>query len=473
MAEVTSGGSEAVAVDIAVLEDSVSKQNSVSSPTTSEDDQEEIAFRREDLNPNWVSSIKGKIPLEPEIIKSSSGSKSCSIHRVPNWIRRQYSSAYDPKVISIGPLHYEKRKGELRAMEEHKWKYLHDIVSRKHGDEGWLEDCLAAVKRLEKRARNCYSEVIPLDSDSFVEMMVLDACFILGLFRREWNDDDDVIFELDWLKQAIDYDLTLMENQIPFFILQCLSVLIDSSDSSPPLVESALQFFYNDHLNMLSRINASNIPICHLLHLQHTVYVLSPSDEYTRLTEEIPWIDCASKLEERGIKFRKRDVHISNFLDIKFDKGVIEIPAIQVWDKTERENLNLIAFEQCYLHCKSYITAYHLFMDCLINTAKDVDILCREGIIDNRLGSEELVASHFNSMVREAKEYYNEFYLSDVCEKINKYSERRWPKLRASLVHDYFNNPWAIISFLAAVFLLLLTMTQTFFTSFPKFAAGS
>ncbi|RWR92936.1 UPF0481-like protein [Cinnamomum micranthum f. kanehirae] len=187
VAEVASGGSDAVAVDMGVVEDRVSQQSLISSPTTFEDDKEEIvASRREDLNGDWISSIKGKILREPEIIKSSSASESCSIHRLPSWLRRKNSDAYDPKVISIGPLHYEKRKGELRAMEEHKWKYLHAIVSRKHEDEGWLEDCLAAVKGLEERARNCYSEVIPLDSDSFVEMMVLDGCFILELFRRIW-----------------------------------------------------------------------------------------------------------------------------------------------------------------------------------------------------------------------------------------------------------------------------------------------
>ncbi|RWR92924.1 UPF0481-like protein [Cinnamomum micranthum f. kanehirae] len=246
MAEAT-GEAHTVAVDMGVLQDCVSQQSSISSPTSEHGKKEIAAFRREALNPNWVSSINGKIPLEPKKIKSSSASESCSIHRVPSWLRRKNSDAYDPKVISIGPLHYEKREGELRAMEEHKWRYLHDIVSRKQEDEGWLKDCLAAVKGLEERARNCYSEVIPLDSDSFVEMMVLDACFILELFRREWNHHDDVIFELDWLKLATDYDLSLMENQIPFFILQRLSVLIDSSDSSPPLVESALNFFFSNY----------------------------------------------------------------------------------------------------------------------------------------------------------------------------------------------------------------------------------
>ncbi|RWR92933.1 hypothetical protein CKAN_02216000 [Cinnamomum micranthum f. kanehirae] len=43
-------------------------------------------------------------------------------------------------------------------------------------------------------------------------------------------------------------------------------------------------------------------------------------------------------------------------------------------------------------------------MGCLIKTDKDVDILCRKGIIDNGLGSEKLVASHFKSVSERERE---------------------------------------------------------------------
>lgn len=43
---------------------------------------------------------------------------------------------------------------------------------------------LATVKGLEERARNYYSEVVTLDNDSFVEMMVLDGCFIVEYLRK-------------------------------------------------------------------------------------------------------------------------------------------------------------------------------------------------------------------------------------------------------------------------------------------------
>ncbi|XXG45029.1 hypothetical protein AAC387_Pa02g0224 [Persea americana] len=278
------------------------------------------------------------------------------------------------------------------------------------------------------------------------------------------------------MKKAVMADLVKIENQIPFFVLELLFPLTcDSNSSHPTLVESAFRYF--DELNSNKKQNY-NIPppdfgFQHLLHLIHSSLV--PSKEVPQtFFKRIP---CASKLKEGGVEFRVRKRHDSNddgdFMDIKFYNGVLEIPTIEVWNRTYILFLNLIAFEQSNKASRKYISAYTAFMDCLINTSKDVAILCQKGIIDNGLGNETHVASLFNHMGRELTVYDRDFYLSGVCQQINDYSERIWPSMRASLVHDYFKNPWAIISFIAALVLLLLTATQTFFSSFPKFAYGN
>ncbi|XXG88416.1 hypothetical protein AAC387_Pa12g0626 [Persea americana] len=471
-----------VAVPIERIEEEISQQGQIAPSSSHDNGEERVAHKKEEeahvslktdgLDPIWVSSIKQRHLNEPRRLKVSSIDISCSIHRVPHSLHRHNRNAYDPQVISIGPFHYRRREVELQAMEEHKWKYLHDILSR--SGEGSLERYLIAVRELEESARNCYSEVIALDSNSFVEMMVLDGCFIIELFRKYYDkeDDDDPICKLDWLFEAVVADLIMLENQIPFFIIQRLSNLIDISCSSSLLVKRALYFLLESASTWDERINNSHIPIQHLLHLVHTGHVLCVEENDTE--NKVVKVPSASKLEEVGIKFKKRnDVKDGNImLNIKFQKGVIEIPPVLVWDETNIVFLNLIAFEQCYNHCKKYFIAYTTFMDWLINTGKDVEILCRREVIDNGLGNEEEVAALFNNMGREVIINGDHFYLSRVCNDINEYNERAWPKLRATLVHDYFKNPWAIISFMAALLLLLLTMTQAFFSSFPKFAYG-
>lgn len=138
---------------------------------------------RVDLDPKWMLSTDRKLLIRPRKIKATFS--SCSIHRVPMDFRKLNENACVPQIISIGPFHYAKRSSDLQAMEEHKWRYARDFLTR--NEEQSLERYLQTVKNLEQRARDCYSEEIDLDSNDFVEMMVLDACFIIELFLRIWD----------------------------------------------------------------------------------------------------------------------------------------------------------------------------------------------------------------------------------------------------------------------------------------------
>ncbi|KAF8407684.1 hypothetical protein HHK36_006819 [Tetracentron sinense] len=45
-----------------------------------------------------------------------------------------------------------------------------------------LKSCINATRSLEELSRQCYAETIILSSDEFVEIMLLDACFLVELF---------------------------------------------------------------------------------------------------------------------------------------------------------------------------------------------------------------------------------------------------------------------------------------------------
>lgn len=78
-----------------------------------------------------------------------------------------------------------------------------------------------AMKDLEKMADRCYSKPVSLSSDQFAVMMLLDACFIIELFRytaqNEWNDP---IFWIIGIPGKMGCDLLLVDNQLPFFVIQ-------------------------------------------------------------------------------------------------------------------------------------------------------------------------------------------------------------------------------------------------------------
>ena len=350
------------------------------------------------LDPEWVNSMKGKISHEPRKIKASFS--SCSISRIPPSLRHFDEKAYIPQIISIGPFHYEKRMGGLQAMEEHKWRYLRAAINR--NGEDCLERYLREVKNLEKRARETYAEEIDLDSNSFVEMMILDACFIIELFYRFGNrnkfDMADPILNLVLLP-TIQTDLIMLENQIPFFILQHL---FDLMNIPGPLAQMALNFFASLDTLQTMLMNYSNdishLQFNHLLHLLHSKFIPSVENEDSKL-KYFETMRSASELQEAGIKCKKGVG--CGFLDIKYRDGEIEIPPILINQIAEPIFLNLVSFEQCCPQQEPYITSYIIFMDYLIHSAKDVDILSQKGIILDKFGSSEHVATLFYKLGRD------------------------------------------------------------------------
>ncbi|KAL9458932.1 hypothetical protein AB3S75_007757 [Citrus x aurantiifolia] len=128
-------------------------------------------------------------------------SKECSIYRVAEPRRCLNPSHYTPQMVSIGPFHYVKP--ELKAMEEHKQRYLKCFLQR---TEVCMTRFLTLIKDKEAELRDCYAETIyDLGSDEFVTMVLVDAVFLIEFFLRyyepRFRTDDDRIFgkpELHW-----------------------------------------------------------------------------------------------------------------------------------------------------------------------------------------------------------------------------------------------------------------------------------
>ncbi|XP_078161178.1 UPF0481 protein At3g47200-like [Carex rostrata] len=149
--------------------------------------------------------------------------KNFTIFRIPQNISQSKKNLFEPSVISIGPFHQGKQS--LRTMEDQKWQFLQDFLSRQ--DHIRLDLCISEMSLLEERTRRCYSETFDyLDSDAFVEMMLLDGCFVLEYFLKAIVGNLNSIFEVGWNSHFINRDLVLQENQIPFFIVEKLYELI-------------------------------------------------------------------------------------------------------------------------------------------------------------------------------------------------------------------------------------------------------
>ncbi|KAI8009061.1 UPF0481 protein [Camellia lanceoleosa] len=401
----------------------------------------------------------------------------CCIFRLHEKLRQVNDEAYDPEIVSIGP--YHRGKQNLQMMERHKLRYFRSLLQEKNQSP---EKYFYAIGSLERDARQFYAEPISLNSDEWIKMMVLDGCFIIELLRKfdmEFlRDENDPIFKRDWIFNRLQRDLMLFENQIPFFILCELFDMIEAPNNHNRLIYLALRFF-SDLLPGPGKMEdgkESHRKISHLLELIHSNWRPSfagvePVEDASNKKGKGNWrfIPNTRELQEAGVKIEKFEVTGGTLFDIGFKSGVMQIPPLTIEGRTESFFRNLIAYEQYSPDNQfSYVTDYVKFLDCLIDSPKDVKILSRRGIIDNWLGDDEAVSNLFNKISDTVSGTSIHFRYADIFNRVNIHCSQPWNLYRASLNRNYLNNPWGRISILAALVLLLLTLTQTLFTVFRR-----
>ncbi|KAG5411407.1 hypothetical protein IGI04_007726 [Brassica rapa subsp. trilocularis] len=133
----------------------------------------EIEENREE----WVIAIKDKMKQTLREDATTSWDKLC-IYRVPHYLQENDKKSYFPQTVSLGPYHHGKI--HLMPMEHHKWRAVNKVMKR---NKQQIEMYIDAMKQLEEKSRACYQGAIYMSSNKFTQMLVLDGCFVLELFR--------------------------------------------------------------------------------------------------------------------------------------------------------------------------------------------------------------------------------------------------------------------------------------------------
>ncbi|KAG2669241.1 hypothetical protein I3760_14G025600 [Carya illinoinensis] len=214
------------------------EQALVYTPTHRADDsiKEEEQFERNELS----------IDIPPEPKEPRGWPDELCIYRVPKRLREVRKRAYTPQLVSIGPFHRYMRK-ESKDMENQKLIYFLDFCNRTGKNN---KDLALIIQRNEDRIRRCYSEDFRLSSKEFVQMIILDAVFILELFYRKFILENeklkakkDYILSRPCIERSIQHDLLLLENQVPFFLLEELYQNGEPSTKKPTLRKLSCGFF--------------------------------------------------------------------------------------------------------------------------------------------------------------------------------------------------------------------------------------
>ncbi|XP_028761731.1 UPF0481 protein At3g47200-like [Neltuma alba] len=368
-------------------------------------------------------AIRIDIKALTEISEDGLLSPLCCIYSVPTTIRLLNERAYTPQVVSIGPFHH----GDMRLQEMERQKKI-------------------MFKRFVQRAM--------IDSDSLVNLAIQSEPKIQA------HPEDDAKVSKSWLEDAILNDLVLLENQLPFFFLEELYDIAFPHNNRGDLPSFiVLTYSYFDNFNMQNlEPNHKTKHFTDLLRL-----FCLPRAQVERKSFAMYGSDTlmysANELHEAGVKLMASTSKY--FLDLKFSSPFLEIPPIYVGDMTETLFCNLMALEQCHYPFQPYFCDYIFLLDILIKTNKDVEVLAHEKIINGWHGDANEVARLFNGFGKNIiQPNLNVEYLN-MSKGLNEFYEDPWHKRKETLRRDYYNTPLQTMASIAAIMLLILTITQS------------
>ncbi|XP_041026693.1 UPF0481 protein At3g47200-like [Juglans microcarpa x Juglans regia] len=388
---------------------------------------------------------------------------------------KDFVKYYEPRVVSLGPIHHGKEKYHLA--EKFKLKLAKEFVK---SSGRTIEEICDAIDGKIEELRKCFEE--KYNDVDLVWILAVDGCAILQYIylaiKEKFKDlgikNDSVAF--------CQQDLFLLENQVPYDLLE---LLMSFSNVGNELRNSVEEFIKRNHDDMVPTDkswdpqsvkqpeNGKRKPT-HLLDLLRSsllgpdVTTTQSSNGTERNRKKSPELQSYRNVQE----LKAAGIHVersknNSLRDIYFNRklnffGFLTLPPLIVDDSTGPKLLNLIAYEMCLDFDNDFgITTYVSFLDSLIDEANDVKELRKAHVLFNLLGSDEEVAQLFNEigtdLVPDLREY------KEVRNQIQKYYDNTLMAWMAEVFHNHFSSPWTVLAFLGALLALILSFVQTWY----------
>lgn len=425
------------------------------------------------------------VHVNVDIPTKSEQSRRRVLHRVPPQLRENKNHIYDPVVLPLGPYHHG-RPPQSRLAEQLKDEVCHIVCEDK--DEGFLRSKIS--DRMDE-IRHFYGGAADYgDDEELAEMMLRDACFV-SYYIQNVSDNFQPVYHRLGMSGCLfmSRDFLMLENQIPLWLIH---LLIDGDDDGDgergrALLCSylSLSAFGDDRMTQLPWGNEEEEPL-HLLEAAHrTCLTWLAETEDPRYKIQSQPIEQSSKstwemvnspfrsvtdLKAKGIHFGAssqclRDIRFSSFSFY----GELRLPMFCVTHNSNVFFSNVIAFEMSPATATDYgFTRYVNFMKTLIEKAKDVKELREKGILYSLLASDEEVVGMFKGI----DTYGFGDVSGDVKMRMERHCNNKAKTWMAELLHTYFSSPWTAIALFAAIFVLFLSLIQTYYTIHPAHCAG-
>ncbi|XP_068668963.1 UPF0481 protein At3g47200-like [Aristolochia californica] len=401
----------------------------------------------------------------------------CFLPRVPSYIVERNENLYRPKLVSIGPYHH--KQAYLKPMEEYKVRALRKFL----GNSGkTLDDFKRALEDDVNKLMDSYKDLDPecWDECKFLELMILDSCFILEFFRtfaiRKSGGYSDPVFGIDrpfTYFSTILEDIFMLENQVPFLVLEKLLAVenLITVNAVEHLDECS-----GDHLPKAHKLYRGDNPI-HLLDLFWTKIIGRRVLSIPKIPNfEILEVRSASTYKRAGIVFKGSQT-ITIAAGIKLENRVLELP-VNALRLHETLLANLLVYENLRSLESLEIHSYFSLMIGLLQSVEDVRLLG----IDSLAEAERILKSlkymrDYNPM---AMAIDTESVIMPTVQQLNEYYKastkkwkRRFREWSDNLNKTYFNNPWTVLSLIGAMLFLAFTLCQTVFSALSYYSPHS
>ncbi|KAL9670037.1 hypothetical protein QQ045_007588 [Rhodiola kirilowii] len=449
----------------------------------------------------WLTLISIHVDTSSQLEKPKQKPK---IQKVPHMLRKIKANekCYEPLVVSLGPFHHGNP--ELEQMEKLKIVMAHRFVV---GCKKPIRDIYNKVETVVDKAKECYAAeaLNGFDRLDFTKMMFLDGCFILQFIYSITSDADESETKTTMMMKSNDTafvhrDLFLLENQVPFVVLDALMSIrfthderqnmfmrfFQGTQALPPETRRYLNEIMRIFNSMLTGITPKSDELgpdynkpddephhpqpMHLLDHYRSQLVEEPDRYRGRKISNSKWSSYRSAKELKTVGIHFRPSRTQSFTDVSFQSnllsGTLWLPPLTVDDSTKSMLLNMVAYETCPDAPDDFaVTSYICLMDALIDQAEDVMELRSKGVLLNLLGSDQQVADLFNEIGNDLAPNPNAY--SAVKEEIENHYRNKLNIWIAQWLHAHFSSPWTVFGLLAAIFVIGLTVTQTYFAVFP------
>ncbi|KAJ9548065.1 hypothetical protein OSB04_020608 [Centaurea solstitialis] len=415
--------------------------------------------------------------LPPLLIKGEKGKKN-----------QQY---YEPAIISLGPYHHGRP--DLAPVEKYKLITLEEFSFSTGRNVDYLYN---KVFEVVGEARKCYVDgsTDRYNDAEFNRMMLHDACFVLFFIECISLANKKLLLHNEYLGALgfanVVRDIFLLENQIPFVVLEVLLGL-RFDDKGEEILNGFFNYLnYGEVIPRDEKVFDDDDPKpLHLLELYRSYFIqLSSSFGFssgipsrwrgrtkkTDAEEDYNYVKrnrsfaSVMELKGKGI-FVKCTYDESTNEDIKFHSrccyGELELVRRAVSSNSKAIYLNMIAYEMCPHNPNDFrVSTYIRVMKSLIVHADDVKELRNSDILIHSLGRDEEVVKMYDEIEVHA---VNLYMFNQLRRGIEKHCKNKYKTWAAELITVYFSSPWKTVALLVASCILFTSFLQTYFSIKP------